>query len=59
MRMQPIRSDAGHDAAPERTDGLMGAAPGRPEADAPEAWVDPVEACEAAHRRAGAPDPGP
>ena len=52
MRMQPTRSDAGHDAAPERTDGLMGAAPGRPEADAPEAWVDPVEACEAAHRRA-------
>ena len=58
MKMQPLQNEAEYDAALETIDGLMGAAPGSPEADTLAALVDLVEAYEAAHWRVDAPGPG-
>lgn len=57
VKIQPIRSEADYDAALAAIDGLMGAAPDSPEADALEVLVVLVEAYEAVHWRVDAPDP--
>lgn len=57
VKIQPIRSEADYDSALAAIDGLMGAAPDSPEADALEVLVVLVEAYEAVHWRVDAPDP--
>ncbi len=57
MDMKPIRNERDHDAALEAIDGLMGAAPGTPEADALEVLVTLAEAYEARRWPVEAPDP--
>ena len=57
MDIGPIRSEADHDAALEAIGGLMGAAPGTPQADRLEVLVTLVEAYEARRWPVEAPDP--
>jgi len=57
VKIQPTRSAADDDAALAEIEGLIGAEPASPEADALEVLVVLVEAYEAVHWRVDAPDP--
>ena len=57
MDIGPIRGEADHDAALEAIGGLMGAAPGTPQADRLDVLVTLVEAYEARRWPVEAPDP--
>lgn len=57
MEIRPIRNEHDYDAALERIDALMGAEPDTPEGDELDVLATLVEAYEARHHPAGAPDP--
>lgn len=57
MDIRPIRSETDYDAALEAVSGVMGAAPGTPQADRLEVLVTLVEAYEARRWPVEAPDP--
>jgi HTH-type transcriptional regulator/antitoxin HigA len=57
MRIQPVRTEADHDAAVARIAKLMGAQPGTAASDELEVLVTLVDAYEAKHFPIAAPDP--
>jgi HTH-type transcriptional regulator/antitoxin HigA len=57
MRIQPVRTEAEHDAAIARITQLMGAAPGTEESDELEVLITLVDAYEAKHFPMDTPDP--
>lgn len=57
MRIQPVRTEAEHDAAVARITQLMGAEPGSPESDELEILVTLVDAYETKHFPMNTPDP--
>ncbi|MGO9337420.1 MAG: helix-turn-helix domain-containing protein [Terracidiphilus sp.] len=57
MRIQPVRTEADHDAAVARITQLMGAEPGSEASDELEILVTLVDAYEAKHFPTAAPDP--
>jgi HTH-type transcriptional regulator/antitoxin HigA len=57
MRIQPVRSEAEHDAAVARITQLMGAAPGTAASDELEVLVTLVDAYEARNYPMNTPDP--
>src|ERR1035437_11199843 len=57
MRIQPVRTEAEHDAAVARITQLMGAEPGSSESDELEVLVTLVDAYETKHFPINTPDP--
>ena len=57
MRIQPVRTEADHDAAVARITQLMGAQPGSPASDELEVLVTLVDAYEGRHFPIATPDP--
>jgi HTH-type transcriptional regulator/antitoxin HigA len=57
MRIQPVRTEADHDAAMARITQLMGAVPGSEASDELEVLVTLVDAYEAKHFPIATPDP--
>jgi HTH-type transcriptional regulator/antitoxin HigA len=57
MRIQPVRTEAGHDAAVARITQLIGAQPGSAASDELEVLVTLVDAYEARHFPIATPDP--
>jgi len=57
MRIQPVRTEAEHDAAVARITQLMGAEAGSPESDELEVLVTLVDAYETKHFPINTPDP--